>query len=196
MDIILKNVMPLIPGAVFSFICWLLVKILFSPRLEISKHISKKETVDGQLAYRIKIRNCGFRRCSEIMVYAKIEVRKLEGQQPFSFDTFFINTSFNGYYPVVDRGKSMILHLYNTVQNYDEKYYHPDFIKKINEATAVEDLLKLSEDTKLILYVIANDDFSGIRKIYVSKEYRYNNIQKRNFIRNSVELYKEEDIIK
>ena len=184
-----QQVIPALVGILFTFISWLFVKIFFSPRIAISKNISKK-TVDDRTAYRVKIKNYGFRKCSDLIVYAKLEVRGLNEKSKGNFDSFFVNRSFDGIYPVLYKGRSILLHIYNTIQ-YDRNYYSPNFISKIENASSVEDLLNLTDNTKLIIYVIATDNFSGSRKLFTSVEYTVENIDERSFCKDSVELYKK-----
>jgi len=148
MSILLEQqILPVLIGIAVTFLSWLFVKLFFSPKLEISEHISKKQ-IEGRVAYRVKIKNCGYRMCSDILIYAKLEVRGLEEHLKNNFDSFFVKISFNGIYPVLKKDKSILLHIYNTIQ-YDENYYSSDFIKKIKGASTIEDLLNLTDDTKL-----------------------------------------------
>ena len=176
-------------GVLFAFLSWLFVKVFFSPKLKISEFISKRN-IGGRAAYRIKIRNHGFRECSELAIHAKLEIKKLEWQPSNGFDSFFVDVSFGGIYPVLRKGSSILLHVFNTIQ-YDKSFYPSDFVNKIERASSIEDLLNLSSNTKLILYVTATDNFSGARKLYTSESYTVSSISKRTFKKNSVELSKK-----
>jgi len=185
-QLLLQQAIPVLIGILAAFFSWLFVKYFFSPKLAISENISKK-VIGDQRAYRIKIRNRGHRICSDISIVAKLEVRGLEPLLTQNFDSFFIKTSFNGTYPALAKGRSIVFHLFNETQ-YDEKYYSGDFARRIEESSSIEDLLSLTDDTKLIVYVLGTDNFSGVRKLFISKEYTTSSIVEKSFCKDSVRI--------
>ena len=189
LELLKEQMLPAFIGIAATFASWLFVKFFFSPRLKISDKISKKE-VNGRAAYRVKIKNCGYRMCSDIIIYAKLEVKGLEPNLKNNFDSFFIDVSFGGIYPALKRGRSILLHIYKTTE-YDKSYYSPAFNDAIENASSIEELLELTDDSKLTVYVIATDNYSGVRKLYVSGEYRHKSIEPKNFCIDSVKIKSE-----
>ncbi|MCL2321777.1 MAG: hypothetical protein FWC47_06690 [Oscillospiraceae bacterium] len=189
-ELLKLQIIPAIVGIIATFLSWLFVKYFFSPKLQISEYISKKGN-DGRVAYRVKIMNCGYRMCSDIKIYAKLEVKGLEANLKNNYDSFYVDVSFNGIYPVLKKGKSILLHIYNKIQ-YDKNYYSDEFSKSVEKAFYLEDLFNLTNDTndtKLIIYVTATDNFSGVRKLYISKEYKREDIKERIFNLDNVLMY-------
>jgi hypothetical protein len=181
----LEQLVSAFVGIAFAFFSWVFVKLFFSPKLIISKSIIKNDN-----AYKIKIKNTGYRMCSDINLYAKLVVKGLKDYEN-SFDSFPVDVSFDGFYPVLERGRSIILHLYGTVTSYDKKSYSKELIAKLQDSQNIEELFDLSDDVELKLYVMATDNFSGVRKLYVANSYTKKSILTGVFSANSVDVYKK-----
>ena len=128
-----------------------------------------------------------FRKCTEISICAKLKVNGLS-DNPRNHDTFYIDTSFGGFYPELKGRSSIVLHIYNTVHPFNNKWYSDRIIEKLENASSLIDFLSLTNEVTLCVTVIATDTFSGISKFFASTDYDINSITSKKFSSTSEKI--------
>ncbi|MDT3738220.1 MAG: hypothetical protein RO257_01825 [Candidatus Kapabacteria bacterium] len=210
-DMILSTII----GMLSSYLVWYLIYKLLVPRIRFSDKISKMESIDSKskYKYRIKLENSGYRDIIDINISAKFSIIGLNGKSYQNRNIVYLETSFDGYIPIlrslktlnyflkkVEKNNSDNIHktLRNLIRVYPNKKkefsreYYPDYIKnKVKkEELTMEDIFNIGSDAFLEIIFSGTDSFSNSKKIYV-KKYTLKDIINKPFKTGSLSINNE-----
>lgn len=192
---IIKN---LLVAFLASFFTWSFVKkyvkirsrIVFSDYLEKSSITIRKEEKDINVyRYRVRLLNAGTNNLTEVNIVAKIGI---QGEKTDKYNTTYLYVGdIDVTIPVIeayDSKKGYIPHTYtiymspSAFQEYSKSFYDKEIRTKADKRLlTLDDILsKYGERTKMTIYVFGNDEETGIRRIFNSKEYTFRNRKNEN----------------
>jgi len=190
-------------GIATNLLSWWILSHVVVPQISFSPQISKtcahKTPCDQSgYKYRVKLENSGRRAAIDVEIAARLRVK---GMGAFAKTNWLIvniplSTHGNSYripriLPVKEslaRRHTLRL-LINEAEEFRSPTYPEAIRKKAEERTLLlEDLLTLGSAATLQIVVFAYDEFSGARKLFVSKEYTCSDIKEGPFLRKGLEV--------
>jgi hypothetical protein len=192
-------------GIATNLLSWWILSHLIVPRISFSPQISKTRTHKTQgdqsgYKYRVKIENSGRRAAIDVEIIARLRVKGIGGFPKTNWHIVNIPLSTHGdkSYRIprilpVKKGlarRHTLRLLINEVEEFRTSLIYPEAIrKKAEEGTLLlEDLLTLGSAANLQILVFAYDEFSGARKLFVSKRYTCGDIKEGPFDRKGLEV--------
>jgi hypothetical protein len=159
-----------------SGVFWWVQNHYWVPRIEFSDEIAHYEVDDAAGYFRVKFRNAGKRSIIDVQVIVRVSVYKL-GRRPMWTN---FNVSHNTEtVPLLGKTGEKIINLMHDRDGVAIQGSVSDFVsKKISEVQSLHDLLSLGERTRLRVFVLGYDRFSGARKLFKSKDYDVFSIRK------------------
>lgn len=166
-------------GVMISFITIWISQYLLAPRIEFSKDIrcSKSDTNENGYDYSIKVKNRNHRKLVDITVQCRISINDIEELGIPLWTHFELNTTFkNSLY--FSKGNRIFFIDINSVfnsssSNFLEQYFQE---QKDNNSLRFEDIFMVYDQVKIQLILLAQDSFTGIKKLYISPDYLIFNI--------------------
>lgn len=161
---------------------------LFLPSIKFSDKISKKESTDNNeiFCYRIKFRNDGKRDIFELNIYSSIILcdfphkgsrHIVEIKTSYCFNPIFKKRNF-GKETNPDAVVKFVLNNNELIQELSRPIY-PESIKSkaVNGQITLEDILSISPNSYIKVFITAHDSFTGNKKIFESKKYTEKDIK-------------------
>ena len=191
-------------GIATNLAAWWFLFHLIVPKLTFSVSISKipapkNENERSGFKYRIKIQNSGKRGVIDVDVMARLRIRGISNISKTNWHVINMPISSEGKVYKIPRilsikNKSAHTHtlklLINNVPEIQHNLIYPKKIRdKAKKHTLVlEDLLSLGTESNIQIIAFGYDEFSGTRKIFVSKRYILNDIKVGSFYSKGLEV--------
>lgn len=196
MEYIGSILISVITGVLSSFFVWWLLFHYIVPKVEFGPQICKslRKSSSCGYVYRFKYVNKGRRDIIDVEFMIRMRVKGLYKSAPTTSQIFYLKTSSSAnnripYIPSFSRSKSRYIeHVAYEDCEFLKKLKVPKEIKeKIeNKTLLLEDLLKLGTKSEFEVILFGNDAFSGTRKCFISKKYRYEDIVEGAFYTKSL----------
>ena len=167
-------------GALFSVVFWYVTTHILVPKIAFSEAISKVIMPSGRAVCRIKFCNVGPRKIVDVQTHIRIMVFGLSGSQMWS--TIQLKTNV-GTIPVFGTtGNKLAILFEDTVPLEIENKVSLSVRKKIEACKTIDDIFSLGDDVRYHVAVFGYDQFSGARKVYISKNYTLRDLREGKFI--------------
>lgn len=203
-ELILSQLVGLILGVGASFLCWWILFHKFVPKIEFSDKISilPNSLHEKAIKYRVKIQNVGNRKVIDAEFRIKLRIKALMNDMPYNWQVFNIKTKdptpFINVSNQKDKNTFGGMILYFEV-NHDDQFLNTLLPQEINDKAksktlTIEDVLKLPYEKELNVIVYGYDEFSGTRKMFVSKNYKEQDIQLGIFQNHNLDFRSDIDL--
>jgi hypothetical protein len=191
MEIIISAIIGIPVGIMCSTIAWWILFRKITPKIEFSKDISRK-IKNEKSVLRIKFRNNGRRDIVDVQCYVRLYIEGLNPKRPNLIRVLELTLNLAEWPTLTAKSKSKISEISLKDINDFETDSYPEHIRlKANEQTlTVEDLLFLGSSCKIQMTVFAYDAFSGVRKVFLSKNYTIDDIKDGSFIPGTLKVVK------
>lgn len=189
----------LVLGVASSFIAWWIIFRKIVPQIEFSPFISSRPQRKNpeRRSYRIKFKNMGRRAIIGVEVFARLTIKWENGT---NWSGYYIPLNFAGdrkcELPHLGRGRNRILTLWlNRAESFRTLARFPEAVRKKAEERklTLEDLLSQGEAARLQIFASGYDEFSGARKVFVSRRFELNDIKDGFFKGLSVDASQTEE---
>ncbi len=193
-------------GIATNLFSWWLLFHGIVPKVRFSEHISKTPYADtghdkSGYRYRVKFENSGRRAIIDMEVMARLRMKGLDPHKGL-WHTFLVPLSPDGniYFRIprlmpigaifrfgakrkVHSARPINrFHVNAAVEHLDRPPYPREIRKKAKQGTLLlEDLLSLGSEATLEVETFGYDEFSGTRKLFVSKQYTLKDIKVGHF---------------
>lgn len=189
-------ILGVLVGLATNLVSWWILAHYIVPRIEFSQalgklHSDKNEYDRCGFRYRVKLRNGGRRGIIDVELAATLRIEGLSKSNnievvPIPWNSDGDKKSNITRLPPVKPGikAARVLRLYiNCVDQFRTRSLYPDaFRKKSEERTlTLEDILGLGSKAWLQIAAFGYDEFSGARKLFVSKSYNLQDIRTGRF---------------
>ena len=180
----LSSIVGLVGGVTLSVTFWYVTRHVLVPKVEFSQKISKRFAADGTAAYEFQLRNRSrYRGVVDVQFTAKLVSSnvamwnywkgdgRIGAPIPMEIrDVPFLSRK--------DGFRIIRLDLQQFFETVSSHYRRALVLENlnINSPELLESLLKVGDDTFLILEALAYDSWSGSRKYYRSPAYRIDDI--------------------
>lgn len=217
---LLNFFLGLAAGIATNLFSWWLLFHGIVPKVRFSQHIGKTAYADtghdkSAYRYRVKFENYGRRAIIDLEVMARLRIKGLDLKNKELWHTFLIPLSPDGniYYRIprlmpigtADRMKSKIrlhaarpinrLYINSAVEHLDRPPYPKDIRKKAKQGILLlEDLLTLGSDATIEVEAFGYDEFSGTRKLFISKLYTIEDVIYGNFEKDGLGIISSSEI--
>jgi hypothetical protein len=201
MEIILMNeyssfILGVLVGLATNLVSWWILAHYVVPRIEFSQALGKLPSDKNEydrcgFRYRVKLRNGGRRGIIDVELAATLRIEGLSKSSNIEVVPIPWNSEGDKRVnitrlPPVKPGikAARVLRLYiNCVDQFRTRSLYPDvFQKKAEERTlTLEDILGLGSKAWLQISAFGYDEFSGARKLFVSKSYNLEDIKQGQF---------------
>lgn len=191
-EIPISILIGLLTGILTALIAWWILFHCIIPRIHFSSSISKTPTQDDKSGYRyrFKLENAGRRSIIDVELMARLRIKGLLADYPNNWEVINIPLGANGrrykiprILPIRRRRVRYIMRLYvNRVDEFREPIY-PEHIRRKAEKQSLllEDILSLGSQATLQIHAFGYDEFSGARKLFISKFYTIHDIKEGPF---------------
>lgn len=192
-DLIISNLIGFLIGVTSSFLVWYYLFRVLVPRIVFSEKISKikREDPPPKYNYRIKFQNRGKRAIIDVDIKIKLRIKGLFKNRPSTWKEVSIPTSIEEN-PIIKPQKIGgqivnfgIMDCDFFTSNLVEEEVRENFLKR---TLSLEDILSLGSGTELHVIIGGYDEFSGARKIFVSKLYRKDDIVGGQFEKETLQI--------
>ena len=203
MSEMLSFILGLFVGLCTNLVSWWILSRYIVPKVEFSPSIAKIESAINEhdssgVRYRFKFQNAGRRGIIDVELEATLRIEKL--QQRDSVQVIPLALSAEGekkahiicLQPVKPENKAARVWSFyiNSVEQFRTNTVFPDEFRK--KATArmlkLEDVLSLGERAWIQVSIFGYDEFSGARKLFLSKDYTGTDIKEGPFAIGSLEV--------
>ena len=188
-------------GIVTNLIAWWILFHYIVPEIKFSPSISKIPTKENNSGYkyRFKLQNVGKRSIIDVEVIASV---KLKGFGDFSDNFRIVNIPLSSksttrsipiISPLSDEFTGKLFQFFiNEVNDFKGSRY-PKYIqdKAIEGNLFLEDVMSMKPETTLQIMAFGYDEFSGTRKLFVSKLYTISDIIEGKYDYNGLEIKKQ-----
>lgn len=169
-------------GILSSLVAWWVLFRFIVPRIEFSPHISKYHFKNLGTRYRIKFRNIGKRGIIDVEVFPILRIKGLNPELPDNWLNITLTTSLKEN-RISSLKEDRIISL---LSEDTDKFNNPNFPEHIRKKYRqkelnIEDLLSLDNPVKLVVQLFGYDEFSGARKMIISKPYTLKDIKHGTF---------------
>lgn len=198
-------VLGFLVGVVTNIFSWWILAHYVVPSIHFSPSISKRPRVSTErdaapFGYRIKLENRGRRSVIDLELIVRLRINWPPDYLPSTWTIFNVPLSESGgdTYRIprilpVSKGKhvrtTVRLHI-NDIDEFRDKPFYPEPIrfKAKERALLLEDILSLGPQPTLQVLAFGYDEFSGARKLFVSKLYTMNDIKEGLFRTDGLEV--------
>ncbi len=179
-------------GIATNFLVWWVLFHWLDPNIQFSPQLSgvpraRTELDQSEYRYRVKLENSGRRRAIDIEIMARLRVKGL--RTPEIWNILYVPLRSNGEVshriPFMDPAKAgvvanrkiVFLHL-NSSETLPHWSIFPEEIREKAESRELllEEILSIGSKGDLQFYAYAYDNFSGSRKLFVSKRYTVDDV--------------------
>ncbi len=194
METLIVSLISLFIGIISSYISWWILFKIIVPKIKFSDKISKipSESSKG-FGYRVKYHNCGRRNIIDITINIRLRIKGLFKDRKMTWKVIYLETEPEmKAKPLIKPSKEGGNLVYINVN--DTKYFsNPIFPIAIRDKhnkreLLLEDILKLGDERKLEIILSGYDEFSGARKVFISKSYYIDDIVTAKFLEKSLEI--------
>ncbi|PIP37990.1 MAG: hypothetical protein COX19_15090 [Desulfobacterales bacterium CG23_combo_of_CG06-09_8_20_14_all_51_8] len=182
MEILVSILIGIPLGILSSLAAWWILFRYIVPKIEFSPHISKYYFKNLGTRYRIKFRNIGKRGIIDIEVFPILRIKGLNPELPDNWLNITLTTSLNNNHISSLKEDRIISLLPEDTDKFKNPNF-PDHIRKKYQSKGlnIEDLLSLDNKVKLVVQLFGYDEFSGARKMFISKPYTLKDIKPGTF---------------
>jgi len=189
----LANLIGFIIGALGSFLVWLYLFRFVVPKIQFSERISKIVR-SGEALYRIKFNNHSRRNVIDLSVVVHVNILGLFEDHPNNWKN--VNVKLNvPSVPILKTSLKggMVANMYiNRTKEFSSYPFPKEVIEKYRlRKLTLEDLFEIGEKVNVRIHIMGYDEFSGARKMFLSKVYRKSDISILTFEPFSLDLKKE-----
>lgn len=180
---ILINIINVLTGVVSSYIVWYLTFKILVPKIHFSNKISRVSTTENnsKYKYRFKFENCGHRDIIDLEIIVKLRIKGLSVNFPENWHVIYLPTSTLDYKnvaivrPISKKGLRVVLEIKTYESDYFKDMIFPSDIRTLAETKSLtlEDVMNLGKDSELQIFIFGTDEFSGSKKFFESKIYKY-----------------------
>ena len=191
-------------GIATNLLSWLILFHGIIPKVSFSPYISKDDSDEighdkTNKSYRIKYENSGSRSIIDFEVMARIEIDGLRPNVSTSH-TFLVplnpdgNLSFRQPYlhsrRKTGREGHLVRFFINSAMEHIDRPPYPDNIReKAKEGTlTLEELLNLGSKATLSIQAFGYDEFSGSRRLFLSRPYTASDIKQGKFKKENLDI--------
>ena len=183
-------------GIVTNLLVWWALFHVIVPKIQFSPFISKLPTTvpdsdNSGFRYRFKMRNGGRRGIIDVELNATLRIEGLTKRKNFELIGIPLTTDGErrariNRLPRVRPGvkAARVYRLYiNSVEELSNRSIYPEHIRRKAEerALTLEDLLVLGDEAYLQIAAFGYDEFSGARKLFLSKYYMLSHVKTGEF---------------
>lgn len=200
--LLLQYILGIILGVGSSLVAWWVLFHCITPNIRFADGVSKTESSESPcgFVYRVKFENAGRRTIVDLEISACLSIVGLRADRPRNREETYLPVSFQGKIPVFGPAKKTghraLIRVWPQKREEFGRSVYPEQIRHKSEQDTImfDDLLGLGTDAWLELTVTGYDEFSGARKVFVSRGFRKKDIIPYPFVRESLEFaYPEND---
>ena len=189
-------------GIVSSFLVWWFVLRILVPKISFSESISKTKTKEEKSGYRyrLKIENSGRRGIIDVDLVCKLRLKGVYPGDGSNWQVVTIPVRNKWYIRIRPTRKNKLREVVRLemdkvkIDNFDKDIYPEEIRQKCREGTLLlEDLLSLGTERTFWLVLMGYDEFSGSRKVFISKSYDLAHIKLGKFDPNGLEVIQDSD---
>ena len=190
-------ILSFIIGVISSYFVWWFLNKIITPHIQFSENISKQKSSEASSGrkYRVKLENAGRRDIIDVDISVKLTIRGgLNSKRPNNLEITYLPCSFNGKIPIMkpainEKRRSIIRIDPNKKEEFIRAIYPKSIQEKAKEEKlTLDDLLELGSESYLEIIAMGYDKFSGARKVFVSKEFKKEDLIMKDFNKNSLEM--------
>ena len=207
MDYTLTLIFGFLLGLAANALTWWIFAHVLVPDLRFSPSISKiardptKEDA-SKFGYRIKFENHGLRSIIDVEMTARLRMNWPPDYHPHDWNLIKIPLEKADEYPLkyvkvlpTSKGKHLRYILRLLINEIPDFRDTPSFSKSIKRkakkrALLLEDILALGHGATIQIRAFGYDEFSGARKLFLSKEYAIDDIKEGPFVRAGLDTEK------
>jgi hypothetical protein len=168
-------------GLLTSYIFWWVWNHKIIPNILFSDFISKSFNAQEKAVYRVKIYNASRRGVIDLEFIARLEIKGLSSPKMWSF--FDIETNAKKVPFIAPRGNRIVLLRPNETGDFSRDIFPYDIVqKRVTESLDLESLLQIGSQAVVCIYLFCYDEYSGARKLYISKRYTLSDIHEKRFL--------------
>lgn len=185
-------------GVFTSFAVWYFTFKKLVPKIRFSPKISKIPTDENNSGwrYRFKIENYGRRNMIDITVIVRLQIKGLKSYQSKNWQNIYLPTTTREFKniiivkPLKKSGRRVLVE----IKTYECEYFQRNiFSEEIREASRnksliLEDVLQLGTQAHFQIMLLGYDEFSGVRKLFLSNVYTIDDIVEGNFDTKSLNI--------
>jgi hypothetical protein len=197
-------------GLAANILTWWIFTHLLVPNIRFSPSISKRvrdatKNDASKFGYRIKMENSGLRSVIDIELTARLRINWPPDYLPNAWNIINVPLEKASVYPYrivrlipASKGKHIrhtLRLLINEIADFRDIPSYPAAIKRRakKRVLSLEDILTLGPNPSLQITAFGYDEFSGARKLFLSKEYTIDDIKEGLFEQNGLEIEKVRD---
>ncbi len=192
-----SNFIGFLIGAGSSFIVWYYLFRKVVPKIEFSDKVSRilREDSPPKHNYRIKYQNKGKRTVIDVEIKVKLRVKGLFKNRPSTWHTVSIPTA-RYEIPILkpqNYGGQIVNFGITECDFFTGNLVDEEIKNKYqNKTLTLEDVLNIGKQNELSVIISGFDEFSGARKIFVSKFYRITDIEAGQFHKDTLQIKRKE----
>lgn len=199
---LLNNFVGLLLGIAGSLLAWWILFHCIVPKIQFSDSLSKLPTTDENCGwkYRFKIQNIGKRDLLDTQILARLSILGLQFPNSWSVVKIPLDwTALRDEIPRISKRQNRVCRIFfNRARELQDSAIFPEDIraKAADNSLLLEELLALGSKASVRIYVFGYDEFSGSRKLFVSKPYRITDIKEGSYsgLEITPELSPKEDV--
>lgn len=154
---------------------WWFQSHYFIPQIIFSEEIAEYPVGEPVGVFRVKFINSGRRNIIDIRIIVRVSIYEL-GSRPMwtSFDLKHSTETV----PVLAPGKNKLINLFRPELGVQPTVQMTQYVRDATQdVKSLRDLLKLGTDASVSVYAFGYDEFSGARKLFMSKFYDAHDIR-------------------
>lgn len=198
-DLLVANLLGLVVGIAASFASWWILFHRIVPCVEFSSAISAtpRRSNPDKKTFRFKLQNTGRRAVIGSEVFARLRIKWPDGN---NWTGYYIPLGREGErkyeLPRLERSRNRTLTLWiNRTESFRSRGRFPDDFRAKAETRelTLADVLSQGTAANLQIFLSGYDEFSGARKIFMSKQYTLKDVLEGRFRGLSVEGNQSEE---
>lgn len=173
------HILSFVLGVMASFSVWWLSVHYWRPSVRFSPELAEYELRDGNSLFQCAFENDGKRSIVDLEVQVRIGIKSYLGATDWAYHSVRHNAS---RIPLLSKGKRRRVRVCDTREKIEFVDKPSKSLRdKIENCRSLREILDLGEDGALRVHVFGYDAFSGVRKHFQSKSYRFDDIRKGTF---------------
>jgi len=186
----MEFLLGVVSGLISTLIFWIIKNKISPPKVHFGEDISRITYSSGENGYIIIYKNTGHRKLIDISLKVIVRIPGIVVWDKSLTQTFHLNTTSDKKF-LLDKNIPTTTRI--TLENSDNLLISglisKEIKNKIEEKNfALDELLKLSPKSYVSIFILGNDEVTGVRKVFESKKYSINDIRDGKFNRDTMSI--------
>ncbi len=172
---------------------WFIKNYIFPPKIRFGREILKVPCNGSEMRYVFLFENTGWRKLIDLSVNATVVIPGIVDWDNESLQYYRVVTTADRKH-LLETGVSTTarISLEDSPEVLTSRFVPSDIKTKISEHNnSLEELLKLHNDATIQISIFGNDNLTGVRKLFESKEYLIGDIKEGEFNRKKFLVQKK-----